>query len=52
MKLTLEQQKENLVNSYKEMLKVFKKFESLNKYVPAMERAYKQWNMLKIVTTI
>lgn len=41
MKLTLEQQKENLVNSYKEMLKVFKKFESLNKYVPAMERAYK-----------
>lgn len=41
MKLTLEQQKENLVNSYMELLKVFKRFESLNKYVPVWERAYK-----------
>lgn len=41
MKLTLEQQKENLVNSYMEFLKVFKRFESLNKYVPVWERAYK-----------
>lgn len=41
MKLTLEQQKENLVNSYMELLKVFKKFESLNKFVPPLERAYK-----------
>lgn len=41
MQLTLEQQKENLVNSYMELLKVFKRFESLNKYVPVWERAYK-----------
>lgn len=41
MKLTLEQQKQNLVNSYMELLKVFKRFESLNKYAPIMERAYK-----------
>lgn len=41
MKLTLEQQKKNLVNSYMELLKVFKRFESLNKYAPTMERAYK-----------
>ena len=41
MQLTLEQQKENLVNSYMELLKVFKRFESLNKYVPVWERACK-----------
>lgn len=43
MKLTLEQQKENekLVNSYMEILRVFRKFERLNKFVPLQERACK-----------
>lgn len=39
--LTLEQQKAKLVNSYMEILRVFRKFESLNKYVPLQERACK-----------
>ena len=34
MKLTLEQQKAKLVDSYMEILRIFKKFESFNKYVP------------------
>lgn len=41
MQLTLEQQKAKLVNSYMEILGVFKKFESFNKYVPLQERACK-----------
>lgn len=39
MKLTLEQQKTKLVDSYMEILRIFKKFESFNKYVPLQERA-------------
>lgn len=39
--LTVEQQKENLVNSYMEILRVFRKFERLNKFVPLQERACK-----------
>ena len=41
MQLTLEQQKAKLVDSYMEILRAFKKFERLNKYVPLMERACK-----------
>lgn len=41
MQLTLEQQKTKLVNSYMDILKVFKRVEILNKYVPIWERAYK-----------
>lgn len=41
MKLTLEQQKAKLVDSYMEILRIFKKFESFNKYVPLQERACK-----------
>lgn len=41
MKLTLEQQKERLVKSYMDILRVFKEFESFNKYVPLQERSCK-----------
>lgn len=41
MQLTLEQQKTRLVNSYVDILRVFKEFESFNKYVPLQERACK-----------
>lgn len=41
MVLTLEQQKQNLLNSYKEILRLFKEVESLSKYVPLLERACK-----------
>lgn len=41
MKLTLEQQKARLVDSYMEILRIFRKFESFNKYVPLQERACK-----------
>lgn len=39
MQLTLEQQKERLVKSYMDILRVFKDFEIFNKYVPLQERA-------------
>lgn len=39
MPLTLEQQKAKLVDNYMEILRIFKKFESFNKYVPLQERA-------------
>ena len=41
MQLTLEQQKERLVKSYMDILRVFKEFEIFNKYVPLQERACK-----------
>lgn len=41
MQLTLEQQKTRLVNSYVDILRVFKEFESFNKYAPLQERACK-----------
>lgn len=41
MQLTLEQQKARLVDNYMEILRIFKKFESFNKYVPLQERACK-----------
>lgn len=39
MKLTLEQQRENLVGNYMVILEMCRDFESLNKYVPLQERA-------------
>ena len=41
MQLTLEQQKAKIVDSYMEILRIFKKFERFNKYVPLQERACK-----------
>lgn len=41
MQLTLEQQKERLVKSYMDILRLFKEFEIFNKYVPLQERACK-----------
>lgn len=38
--LTLEQQKERLIWSYEELLRIYKEIESFNKFVPLQERAY------------